>query len=112
MANLFQFQTMTTYEYMLYQYKQNNINITDEYRDYKKNIHNLTTEELWFNNVSLDYPVPCEKCKNDLKKYNKLVLNHVIKELEIFDTPKSKLRKCSIKWCMWYYYFVSRRYKY
>ena len=106
---LSKFKNMSEYEYMLYCYKQNNINITEEYRDYKKNPHNLTTDELWFNNTALNYPFPCKKCKNDLQKYNKLVMNGDVKELDICDTPKSKLRECSTRWCMWCGYFISRR---
>lgn len=100
---------MSAYDYMLEHYAKHDIHIEDEYCDYEKNIHNLTPEQLWFNNVSLKYPSPCRKCETDLKNYNKLYTSGNKKLMNQFDDKDYKGRLCTQKWCMWFGYFVSRR---
>lgn len=103
------YASMSEYDYMLDHYAQYDIYIDDDYCDYKRNPHNLTVEQLWFNNVALKYPFPCKRCKTDLETYNRLVALHDTDGLANFDTRKSKRRQCSFRFCMWSAYFVSRR---
>lgn len=107
---------MTPYQYMLYQYEKFGIKIDAEYRAWKKNPHQLPSNELWWNSVSLEVPhtrpdggVGCSQCEKDLRTYNDLKRQGRFKKLKAFDTSESKLRKCTQATCFWSEYYKSRR---
>ncbi|CAN5626206.1 hypothetical protein BH23THE1_BH23THE1_33120 [soil metagenome] len=99
---------MSEFQYYVYKNKQYDIEIDEDYCDWKKNPHNLNFGELWMNNVAGRVPVPCSRCKADLETYNTLVSEENVYQLSIFDAHKSKLRQCC-KYCLWSEYFTSRR---
>ena len=70
----------------------------------------LSFGELWWNNVSknLDEVPLCRTCIKDLETFNRLVIANNLNEIRIFDTNKSKLRKCS-SFCLWFHYFKTHR---